>query len=63
MSGQASRGQEEAAGQRKRLWGPGAACDSSQEACGATAVCRERPPAPRLRSGVPAAPPLPSPRG
>lgn len=48
-------GEGEAAGQRKPLWGPGATCPSSQEACGATAVCLRRPP------GAPAsAPPRPA---
>lgn len=59
MSGQASRGQEEAAGQRKRWRGPGTTCDSSQEACSATAARPERPPAPASAPGCP--PPRPGP--
>lgn len=38
-SGQASWGDGETAGQRKPSWGLGDTCPSSQEACGATAVC------------------------
>lgn len=64
MRGQVSEVGSEAAGQRKRLWGPGATCTSSQEACGATAVClehpRETPPQPGVGVGVPAAPPYPA---
>lgn len=54
-SGRARGGEGEVAGQRKPLWGPGATCPSSQEACGATAVCSRRPP------GAPASvPPRPA---